>query len=89
MLVGLGMGAESDAVPYLLTRYFGLSRFGELYGYTWLVYAVAGGLGPLVMGSMFDHTGSYQLVLLACFGMILVAAALFASLPRYRYAAEP
>src|ERR1700685_89398 len=89
VLVGLGMGAESDAVPYLLTRYFGLSRFGELYGYTWLCYSVAGGLVPLVMGSMFDHTGSYQLVLLACFGMILVAAALFASLPRYRYAAEP
>ncbi len=86
VLVGLGMGAESDAVPYLLTRYFGLRRFGELYGYTWCVYAIAGALGPWVMGSMFDHTGSYQLVLLTSFGMITVAAILFASLPRYKYA---
>jgi MFS family permease len=89
LLVGLGMGAESDATPYLLTRYFGLNRFSELYGYTWTVYAIAGALGPLVMGSIFDRTGSYQVVLLASLGMIVIAAALFASLPRYRYTAPP
>lgn len=89
LLIGIGMGAESDAVPYLLTRYFSLRKFGELYGYTWTVYAIAGALGPLVMGAMFDRTGSYRLVLLASFGMVVVAAALFASLPRYRYAAAP
>lgn len=85
VLVGAGMGAESDAVPYLLTRYFGLRRFSELYGYTWCVYAVAGALGPLVMGAMFDRTGSYQAVLLASLGMIVLAVVLFASLPAYRY----
>ncbi len=85
-LVGIGMGAESDAVPYLLTRYFGLQRFSELYGYTWFVYAIAGALGPLVMGRMFDQTGSYRLTLLACFGLVVVASMLFASLPKYRRA---
>jgi MFS family permease len=45
ILVGIGMGAESDATPYLLTRYFGLRRFSELYGYTWCVYAIAGATG--------------------------------------------
>lgn len=84
VLAGAGMGAESDAVPYLLTRYFGLRRFSELYGYTWCFYAVAGGLGPLVMGRMFDRTGSYEIVLLASFAMIVAAAILFASLPRYK-----
>jgi len=86
-LVGIGMGAESDAVPYLLTRYFGLLRFGELYGYTWLVYAVAGALGPLVMGRMFDQTGSYRVILLASLALVIIAAALFASLPKYRRSA--
>jgi MFS family permease len=84
ILVGLGMGAESDAVPFLLTRYFGLRRFGELYGYTWCFYAVAGALGPLVMGRMFDRTGSYRVVLFVSFAMIVAAAILFASLPRYK-----
>ncbi|HEY3453805.1 MAG TPA: MFS transporter [Bryobacteraceae bacterium] len=84
VLAGAGMGAESDAVPFLLTRYFGLRRFSELYGYTWCFYAVAGGLGPLVMGRMFDRAGSYEIVLLVSFAMILAAAILFASLPRYK-----
>lgn len=84
ILVGAGMGAESDAVPFLLTRYFGLERFSELYGYTWCVYAVAGALGPLVMGQFFDRTGSYQVVLLASLSMVIAAAALFAALPLYK-----
>ena len=83
VLFGAGMSAESDAVPYLLTRYFGLGRFSELYGYTWCVYAVAGALGPLVMGSMFDYTGTYRTVLLACFAMVVIAATLFVLLPKY------
>lgn len=88
ILVGIGMGAESDVVPYLLTRYFGLQHFGALYGYTWLVYAVAGATGPLVMGAVFDHTGSYGAVLLLSLGMVMLASVLFAALPRYRTAAS-
>jgi len=84
VLVGAGMGAESDAVPFLLTRYFGLARFSELYAYTWCFYAVAGALGPLVMGRMFDRTGSYRAVLFISFLMIVAAAIVFASLPRYK-----
>ncbi|MGH9693662.1 MAG: MFS transporter, partial [Bryobacteraceae bacterium] len=83
VLVGVGMGAESDAVPFLLTRYFGLRRFSELYGYTWCVYAVSGALGPLAMGRAFDRTGSYQPVLFVSLAMIVSAAIMFASLPRY------
>ncbi|HZS54782.1 MAG TPA: MFS transporter [Bryobacteraceae bacterium] len=84
LLVGIGMGAESDAVPYLLTRYFGLTRFGELYGYTWCVYAVAGATGPVAMGAVFDHTGSYQAVLLLSLGLVIAAALIFTLLPSYR-----
>ena len=84
ILVGVGMGAESDVVPYLLTRYFGLARFSELYGYTWCVYAVAGASGPVAMGSVFDQTGSYRAMLLVALVAVLGAAVIFALLPRYR-----
>lgn len=84
VLVGMGMGAESDVVPYLLTRYFGLERFGALYGYTWCVYAVAGATGPLIMGAVFDYTGSYRLVLMLSLAMVVCASMLFALLPRYQ-----
>ncbi len=83
VLVGAGMGAESDAVPYLLTRYFGLGRFSELYGYTWCVYAVAGATGPVAMGAVFDCTGSYRVMLVVALIMVIAASAVFAALPRY------
>jgi MFS family permease len=84
LLIGAGMGAESDAVPYLLTRYFGLRRFSELYGYTWCVYAVAGASGPVAMGLVFDHTGSYRKMLPVALILVLATAGLFALLPGYR-----
>jgi MFS family permease len=83
LLVGAGMGAESDAVPFLLTRYYGLRRFSELYAYTWSVYAVAGALGPLLMGQLFDRTGSYHNAMILFLALLLVSAALFGSLPEY------
>lgn len=83
VLIGAGMGAESDGVPYLLTRYFGLRRFSELYGYTWCVYAVAGASGPVAMGAVFDSTGSYRPMLIVALVMVFAAAAVFAALPRY------
>jgi MFS family permease len=83
VLVGVGLGAESDAVPYLLTRYFGLARFSELYAYTWSAYAAAGACGPFIMGLAFDGTGSYRITLLLFCVLVLGAALLFALLPSY------
>jgi MFS family permease len=84
LLLGAGLGAESDAVPFLLSRYFGLRRFSELYGYTWSAYAISGAMGPLLMGNFFDHAHSYRPVMLVFAGLVAMAAGLFAGLPRYR-----
>src|SRR3954447_24839262 len=84
VLVGIGMGAEADVVPYLLTRYFGLQHFSELYSYTWTVYAMAGGLGPLLAGSVYDRTGAYSAAILGFAALVLVASALLLSIPTLR-----
>jgi MFS family permease len=63
LLIGLGLGGEADVTPYLLSRYFGLGSFSTLYGLTWTFYAIAGGLGPVLLGRVFDSTASYTLVL--------------------------
>ena len=81
--IGAGIGAEADVVPYLLSRYFGLRTFSELYGYTWSVYAVAGAMGPLVMGRVFDQLHSYRTVLLVFGGLMSLAALLFCFMPHY------
>lgn len=82
-LMGLGLGGEADITPYLLTRYFGLRSFSTLYGVTWTFYAVAGGLGPVVMGRAYDLTGSYTALLHALGIGATLAAALMLLLPRY------
>lgn len=84
--IGAGLGAEADVVPYLLSRYFGLRTFSELYGYTWSAYAVAGAAGPLVMGKVFDQLHSYRMVLMVFAALMSLAAALFCFMPRYRTA---
>lgn len=88
ILIGAGLGAEADVVPYLLSRYFGLRAFSELYGYTWSAYAVAAALGPLVMGKMFDRTHSYETTLYVFVALMAAAGAVFCFMPRYRAQAE-
>ena len=88
-LIGFGMGGEADTTPYLLTRYFGLRSFSALYGISWTAYAVAGAVGPVIMGRAFDLTGSYSVLLARLSVFTLAAAALLLLLPRYRQTVEP
>lgn len=82
-LIGLGLGGEADVTPYLLTRYFGLRSFSTLYGLTWTAYAFAGAAGPVIMGRVFDATGSYEPLLLILSVQTLVSAGLALLLPAY------
>jgi MFS family permease len=75
-LIGFGYGAETSAAPYLISLYFGLRTFGEIYSYLFITVPLGGVFGPALMGVGFDHTGSYQLALSLCFVAMLVAAAL-------------
>lgn len=82
--IGIGMGGEADITPYLITRYFGLRSFSTLYGFTWTAYAIAGAIGPVIMGKAFDATGSYQILLSSLSVLTLLAGVLMLSLPRYK-----
>ncbi len=86
-LVGLGMGAEADIIAYLTSRYFGLRSFGEIYGYLFATFTLAGALGPVLMGFGFDHLGSYRAPLLFFLAATLVATALLTRLGPYVYRA--
>ena len=80
-LIGLGLGGEADVTPYLLTRYFGLRAFSTLYGLTWTAYAVAGAVGPVMMGRVYDATGAYGPLLALLSVQTLASAALALLLP--------
>jgi predicted MFS family arabinose efflux permease len=93
-LIGFGMGAEADVTPYILSRYLGLRSFAMLYGFTWTAYAIAGAVGPILMGRAFDATGSYTALLTQLAIGTFAIAALMLLMPGYdrsfeRRAAEP
>ena len=77
------MGAEADVMPYLVSRYFGLRAFTELYGYAFSGYAVAGALGPSLMGLSYDRSGDYSQVLLGFTVSVVAGVALLLRLPSY------
>lgn len=83
-LVGLAMGAEADVFPYMIGRYMGIERFGELYGYAFTVYAISGGLSPLLMGSVYDAAQSYTAALATATAATCAGGALLLLLPTYR-----
>jgi MFS family permease len=83
VLIGLGMGGEADVTPYMLSRYFGLRSFSVLYGFTWTFYAVAGAIGPVLMGRAFDATGSYETLLARLAMGTLGVATLMLLMPSY------
>lgn len=62
-MIGLGFGAETDLMPYLIGHHFGLSSFGKIFGWVYGVFAFGGMAGPFLMGRVFDTTGSYDLAL--------------------------
>lgn len=84
MLIGFGYGAESATIPYLVSSYFGMRSFAEIYSYLFITVPLGGALGPALMGIGFDHFGSYQLVLLGCGIATALAALMLLRLRSYK-----
>jgi len=82
-LVGVGQGAELDIIPYMVSRYFGLHAFAEIYGYLFGAFLLGAVLGPLLMGMGFDAMGSYRPMLAVLALSTLVAVGLVSRLEPY------
>jgi MFS family permease len=80
--LGFGSGGETDIVPYLVARHFGLRSLSTLYGFNWTAWGLAGVAGPILLGRAFDLTGSYALALVQLGVITLVAAGLMLTFPR-------
>jgi cyanate permease len=78
------VGAEVDIIAYMVSRYFGLRAFGEIYGYVFAAFTLGGVIGPPLMGIGFDSTGSYSLVLGGFVVTTLMAVGLLTQMGPYR-----
>lgn len=84
--VGLSMGAEVDLIAFLTSRYFDLDIYGKVYGILYAVFVLGSALSPVIMGVMFDQTGSYDGALMISVIALIVAAGSLLFLPTYERA---
>jgi MFS family permease len=89
--IGLAAGAEVDMIGFFVSRYFGLKRFGQLYGVLFAIFTVGAGLGPLLLGTLYTRLHSYGLGFLICGAGLALASLCVLALGSYSYgpAIEP
>jgi MFS family permease len=63
-LVGLSTGAEADMLAFFAARYFGLRRFGAIFGTLGLFFGLSVAVGGVSAGFLFDRAGDYRLMLM-------------------------
>jgi predicted MFS family arabinose efflux permease len=86
--LGLASGTEIDMIGFLTSRYFGMKRFGQLYGYLFASFVVGSAIGPSMMGLAFERLHSYEPALWTFGAFMLLASAAILCLGPYRYPAE-
>ncbi|MAG35005.1 MAG: MFS transporter [Dehalococcoidia bacterium] len=72
--VGLNFGGNFALFPSATADYFGTKNLGINYGWIFTAYGVAGILGPVVGGALFDATQQYVLAFVFA-GMLCFLAA--------------
>jgi len=85
LLFGIGMGAEFDVIPFLISRYFGIKNFGVIYGINISTFSIGTGAGPLIMGFGFDKYGNYDVSIMIAMGCLIVGSLLISRLGQYRF----
>ncbi|MEC4591957.1 MFS transporter [Nitrospirillum amazonense] len=83
VMMGLGLGAEYSALPFLVSRYFGFRSYGAIAGVLYGGINVGMGLIPFAMNGIFDVYRSYDPALHLIQGLMLAATAAFLFLPSY------
>lgn len=86
--VGLAVGAEVDLIGFLTSRYFPMPIFGRVFGWQYGAFAIGNGLSPLWVAMAYDHFGSYRIALIAVAVLLVLAVAIFLTLPSYAGAGQ-
>jgi MFS family permease len=84
---GLSYGGIVSLLPAISMDLFGARAVAGIIGTLYSGAALGNLLGPVLAGSVFDHTGSYVPVLWVCMGLSALAAAASARLLASRTAA--
>jgi MFS family permease len=87
-LMGIGLGTEFGALPFFISRYFGLKAYGAISGVMYAVVMLMQGLTPVLMDAVFDAQGRYDPALYVVVAALAAGAALLLTLKPFGRAAE-
>lgn len=79
--IGLLVGAEIDVLGYSVKRFFGLPRYGAIFGILFAIFHIGGAFGGYAMGLGSRIGQGFSLGLWFATGAATIAAILFATLP--------
>ncbi|GLK79108.1 MFS transporter [Methylopila turkensis] len=87
-LFGFAVGAEGDAMGYLLARRFGTAAFGRIYGINYLAFCVGAGAGPSLLVALLSADGPSSVMAFGVAGLLGSVAPLLMLLVSDRTHAE-
>jgi MFS family permease len=83
VVFGVGYGCLAPMLPVMVADRFGRHVMGSVYGLlTFFTVGVAGSVGPLLGGLIYDRTGSYRTVWVFNLIILVIAAVLILALRR-------
>lgn len=81
--VGFGLGAEVDVIAMLISRYFAMEVFGQVYGFAYGVFTVGLAGSPYLIGLVVSHTEGFVPAVSLSVVLLAVAVVIFFTLPAY------
>ncbi|MCB1596764.1 MAG: MFS transporter, partial [Gammaproteobacteria bacterium] len=70
---GLGWGGLYTLLQLLAADYFGPRHLGKILGAITVLDTFGGGMGPAMIGAIFDRTGSYNQAFILVTGLVVAA----------------
>jgi len=83
MVVGYAGGTKLQLCVYLTGIYAGMRNYGKIFGVMSSIVAVAGGLGPVVGGAVYDAFAGYDALIMMAIPASLLSAVLILRLGPY------
>lgn len=81
--LGVSTGAAACAMAFVVGRYFGLKDYATIFGILMAAFGIGFGLTPVIVGHVFDVTGSYQPLFPIFMILLSPAVLLIATLGRF------
>lgn len=81
--IGFAIGSEVDLIAYYTSRYFGMRNYGVVYAFQYSSFSGACGISTVLIGYLWDITGSYDIALICAVILLTIASILSLTLPHF------